>query len=410
MGRISIADKWNPEWDDSGHHSVNSHRQREGGMPSELDSDELARYSRQLILPEIGEEGQRKLKSARVLLVGVGGLGSPAAMYLAASGIGTLGMVDCDRVDTSNLHRQVIHGTEDVGRSKLDSAEEAIRSINPHVAVLKFETLLSSGNALDILSTFDIVVDGSDNFPTRYLVNDACVLLGKPNVHGSIFRFEGQATIFATKNGPCYRCLYPEPPPPGMVPSCAEAGVLGLLPGIIGLIQATETVKLILNAGESLAGRLLLYDALGMRFREIRLQRDPACPLCGDHPTVTQLIDYDRFCGLPGKSTAAAEIDAEGLQELLNGGAPFQLIDVREPHEFAINRIPGSILIPLGELPQRLNEIRQEGTIVVHCQSGARSATACGILSSAGYPNTLSLKGGIAAWMALRERNPGKED
>ncbi|MGH8142277.1 MAG: molybdopterin-synthase adenylyltransferase MoeB [Steroidobacteraceae bacterium] len=379
-------------------------------MLPELTSEELARYSRHLILPEVGLEGQLKLKAAKVLLVGAGGLGSPTAMYLAASGIGTLGIIDFDEVDATNLHRQVIHGTEDVGRSKVDSADEAIRSINPNVKVVKFQTQFSSENALDIVSGFDMVVDGTDNFPTRYLVNDACVLLGKANVYGSIFRFEGRATIFAARDGPCYRCLYPEPPPRGMVPSCAEAGVLGVLPGILGLIQATETVKLILDAGEPLIGRLLLYDALGMRFREIRIRRDLECPICGENPTITHLIDYDQFCGLPKKRATVAEIDVEELRSLIENGTAFQLIDVREPYEFAISRVPGSVLIPLGELPQRLDEIRREGTIVVHCQSGTRSVTACEILSQAGYPNPLNLKGGILAWLALGEKSRLKED
>jgi molybdopterin/thiamine biosynthesis adenylyltransferase/rhodanese-related sulfurtransferase len=318
--------------------------------------------------------------------------------------VGRLGLVDFDVVDSTNLQRQVIHFTRDVGRKKLDSAAEKIRSINPNVAVTKHETALSSENALEILKDYDIVVDGTDNFPTRYLVNDACVLLGKPNVYGSIFRFEGQATVFAYQGGPCYRCLYPEPPPPGLVPSCAEGGVLGILPGTIGLIQATETVKLILGIGDTLSGRLLLYDALGMRFRELRLRRNPDCPVCGDHPTVTRLIDYKQFCGIPQQAPPQetnlhnGEIDVTDLKAMMDRGEPFVLLDVREPHEYRIARIPGSKLIPLGEVATRTAELDPNADILIHCRSGVRSAKAVGILKSAGFQKVRNVKGGILAW------------
>jgi len=375
-------------------------------MSAELTREELLRYGRHLILPEIGMAGQQKLKASRVLLVGAGGLGSPAALYLAASGVGTMGIVDCDVVDLTNLHRQIIHGTQDVGRSKLDSAEESIHAINPNVEVVKHETLLTSDNALEIVGQYDLVVDGTDNFPTRYLVNDACVLLDKTNVYGSIFRFDGQASVFCAPGGPCYRCLYPEPPPPGVVPSCAEGGVLGILPGVIGLIQATEAIKLILGIGEPLIGRLLLYDALTMRFRELRIRRDPECRICGDHPTLTHLIDYDSFCGLPAQRSeqeADGEIEPVDLRAMMEAQQPFTLVDVREPHEFEISRIPGSILIPLGELPGRLGDLGRTGALVVHCQSGMRSAKACEILRSNGFQNVTNLRGGIAAWLKQAE-------
>ncbi len=371
-------------------------------MRPELTREELLRYSRHLILPEVGPSGQEKLKAAKVLLIGAGGLGSPAALYLAASGVGRIGIVDFDAVDLTNLHRQVIHGTPDVGRSKLDSAAESIQAINPNVEVVKHEAMLTSENALQILKEYDLVVDGTDNFPTRYLVNDACVLLGKTNMYGSIFRFEGQATVFCAPNGPCYRCLYPEPPPPGLVPSCAEGGVLGVLPGVIGLIQATETVKAILGVGEPLIGRLLLYDALSMSFTEVRIRRDPECPICGDRPTVTALVDYDQFYGLPGKGSpphSELELETTELAAMMKGQEPFALIDVREPYEYAINRIPGSILIPLGQVPARMGELDRSKTTVVLCQVGARSARACTMLREKGFDRAINLRGGIAEWI-----------
>src|SRR5579871_1949357 len=371
-----------------------------------LSKDEILRYSRHLIMPEVGTEGQLKLKAAKVLLVGTGGLGAPLGLYLAAAGVGRIGLVDFDVVDFTNLQRQVIHGTKDVGRKKLDSAAETMLDINPFVEIDRHEVALTSENALEILKDYDLVVDGTDNFPTRYLVNDACVLLKKPNVYGSIFRFEGQATVFAYEGGPCYRCLYPEPPPPGLVPSCAEGGVLGILPGMIGIAQATEVVKLILGAGEPLVGRLLLYDALAMRFRELKLRRNPECPVCGDHPTITKLIDYEQFCGIPQPNAAPAqetkvnegEIDVTEVKAMLDRGDKFVLIDVREPHEYKICNIPGAQLIPLGEVPQRLHELDKNADIVIHCKSGMRSAKACGILRQAGFPHVRNMKGGILAW------------
>ena len=368
-------------------------------MSTDLTREELLRYSRHLILPEVGLEGQKKLKAASVLLVGAGGLGSPAALYLAAAGVGRIGIVDFDKVDASNLHRQIIHGTSDVGRSKLDSAAESILDINPNVQVDKHEVMLSSENALEIVKDYDIVVDGTDNFPTRYLVNDACVLLGKTNFYGSIFRFEGQATVFCAPGGPCYRCLYPEPPPPGMVPSCAEGGVLGVLPGIIGLIQATEAVKFILGKGRSLVGRLMLYDALDMSFRELRIKRDPNCPICGDNPTISALIDYNQFCGLPSHpEPTGTEIEVTELKAMMSRKDAFALVDVREPDEFEVDRIPGSVLIPLGQVPERLSELDKTALTVVHCRSGMRSAKACTILREAGFQKVLNLKGGILEW------------
>jgi adenylyltransferase/sulfurtransferase len=369
-----------------------------------LSKDEVLRYSRHLIMPEVGMEGQLKLKQAKVLLIGTGGLGAPLGMYLAAAGVGRIGLVDFDVVDFTNLQRQIIHGTSDVGRKKLDSAAETMQEINPHIRIDRFEVALSSENALDILKDYDIVVDGTDNFPTRYLVNDACVLLGKPNVYGSIFRFEGQATVFAYQGGPCYRCLYPEPPPPGLVPSCAEGGVLGILPGMIGIVQATETVKLILGAGELLAGRLLLYDALAMRFRELKLRKSPDCPVCGEHPTITQLIDYHQFCGVPVQAEPAppglaeGEIDPADVKRRIDAGDRFVLIDVREPHEWQICRIPRAKLIPLGELPKRVNELDTADEIVAHCKSGMRSAKAVEFLKQAGFRKVKNMKGGILAW------------
>jgi len=364
-----------------------------------LSHEEILRYSRHLILPDVGVEGQRKLKAARVLLVGAGGLGSPAALYLAAAGVGTLGLVDFDVVDKTNLQRQIIHGTSTVGRPKLDSAKERIEDLNPNVRVETFETRLTSENALDIIREFDIVADGTDNFPTRYLVNDACVLLGKPNVYGSIFRFEGQASVFYAKEGPCYRCLYAEPPPPGLVPSCAEGGVLGVLPGIIGSIQAMETIKLILGVGEPLIGRLVLFDALKLEFRELKLEKDPDCPVCGPHPTVTELIDYEAFCGIGAEpSYDGAEITAQELRQEWERNPDLLVIDVREPHEYEITHIDGAVLIPLGELPSRLNELDGHREIVTHCHHGARSLKALEILKAAGFSKVRSLRGGIDAW------------
>jgi sulfur-carrier protein adenylyltransferase/sulfurtransferase len=367
-----------------------------------LSNEEVARYSRHLMLPEVGMEGQLKLKQSKVALIGAGGLGAPLGLYLAAAGVGRIGIVDFDVVDASNLQRQVIHGTKDIGRKKLDSAAERMLDINPNLRIDKFDAGLTSENALDILKDYDIVVDGTDNFPTRYLVNDACVLLRKPNVYGSIFRFEGQATVFSYEDGPCYRCLYPEPPPPGLVPSCAEGGVLGILPGAIGVIQATETVKLILGIGETLKNRLLLYDALNIRFRELKLHRDRNCPVCGDHPTVTKLIDYQEFCGIrpPVSQPAATEgfIDATELKAKLDRGDRFTLIDVREPYEYQIARIPGAKLIPLGELPKHLNELDPEAEIVAHCRSGARSQKAVDLLKQRGFHKARNMTGGILAW------------
>jgi adenylyltransferase/sulfurtransferase len=370
----------------------------------ELTKDELARYARHLILPEVGEEGQRRLKAARVLCVGTGGLGSPLALYLAAAGVGTLGLVDFDVVDASNLQRQIIHSTADIGRKKLDSAAEKIGALNPDVNVVKHDTLLSSANALDILRDYDVIADGTDNFPTRYLVNDACVLLGKPNAYGSIFRFEGQASVFATEDGPCYRCLYPEPPPPGLVPNCAEGGVLGVLPGLVGVIQATETIKLILGKGETLAGRLLLIDALTMRFRELKLRKNPECPVCGPHPTVTKLIDYQQFCGIaPAAKEETAvkngipQITATELKQRIDAGEDLLILDVREPFEHQIANIGGK-LIPMSQVPQRLDEIDREREIIVHCKVGGRSQRVAEFLKQSGYPKVANLAGGILAW------------
>jgi molybdopterin/thiamine biosynthesis adenylyltransferase/rhodanese-related sulfurtransferase/molybdopterin converting factor small subunit len=371
-----------------------------------LTNDEVKRYSRHLIMPEVGVDGQRKLKAAKVLCIGAGGLGSPVAMYLAAAGVGTLGIVDFDVVDFSNLQRQILHGTPDVGRPKLASAKDKLHALNPEIEIQTFETALSSQNALKLFEPFDIIVDGTDNFPTRYLVNDACVLTGKPNAYGSIFRFEGQASVFATKDGPCYRCLYPEPPPPGLVPSCAEGGVLGVLPGLIGVIQATETVKLIMGIGEPLIGRFLIYDALRMRFRELKLRKDPDCPVCGTHPTVTKLIDYEQFCGIvPAAPEPAAivnqatEITSVELKQRLDRGDKLKIVDVREPNEYQINRIAGSELIPLGDVPKRYNELNPEDEVVVHCKMGGRSAKAADFLRSVGFKRVLNLKGGILDWI-----------
>ena len=376
--------------------------------PVLLSNQEIARYSRHLIMPEVGMEGQLKLKAASVLCIGAGGLGSPVAMYLAAAGVGRIGIVDFDVVDYSNLQRQVMHGTPDVGRSKLESARDTLTAINPEVRIDTYETALSSANAFDLLGDYDIVVDGTDNFPTRYLVNDACVLLGKPNVYGSIFRFEGQASVFATKDGPCYRCLYPEPPPPGLVPSCAEGGVLGILPGVVGTIQATEAVKLIIGIGEPLINRFMIYDALRMKFRELKLRKDSECPVCGDAPTVTELIDYEQFCGVTPVSavTTPAQDDpiddavtVKQLKERLDSEDGVFVLDVREPQEYKICRIPGSTLIPLGDLPHRLHELEGRDDMVVHCKSGVRSKKAVKLLREAGFNRVKNLQGGILQWI-----------
>ena len=373
-------------------------------VPSvQLSKDEILRYSRHLIMPEVGMEGQLKLKQAKVLTIGAGGLGSPLALYLAAAGVGKLGIVDFDVVDFTNLQRQVIHDTDDVGRLKLQSAADTIADINPNVEVESFHTRLTSENALDIFQDYDVVADGTDNFPTRYLVNDACVLAGKPNVYGSIFRFEGQVSVFDAKHGPCYRCVYPEPPPPGLVPSCAEGGVLGVLPGIVGCLQALETIKLILGAGKPMIGRLLLFDALGLKFRELKLRKNPECPVCGPHPTITKLIDYEQFCGIRGEEHTPAmvgipEITPREVKRMMDEKQPFVLIDVREPHEYDICRIPESRLIPLGEVPRRMHELNSADEIVVHCRSGARSARAVELLMKSGFRKIHNLKGGILAW------------
>lgn len=370
----------------------------------ELSKEDLARYSRHITLPEVGLEGQRRLKAARVLCVGTGGLGSPLAFYLAAAGIGTLGLVDFDVVDSSNLQRQIIHSTRDVGRKKLDSAAEKLTALNPALKIVKHETMLSSANAMEILKDYDIVADGTDNFPTRYLVNDACVLLGKPNVYGSIFRFEGQASVFAAGQGPCYRCLYPEPPPPGLVPSCAEGGVLGILPGLVGVIQATEVIKLILGQGEPLIGRLLLVDSLSMRFRELKLRKNPECPVCGEHPTVTHLIDYHQFCGIvpPSPEEQAVkngipQMSVTELKQHIDAGDDILVLDVREPFEYQIANIGGT-LIPMNDVPRRLGEIGRDRDIVVQCRSGSRSQRVAEFLKQNGYEKVSNLAGGIKAW------------
>ncbi len=377
-----------------------------GGSPATAEAKtplshaEMLRYSRHLLLPEVGVSGQRKLKAARVLTVGAGGLGSPLSLYLAAAGVGTIGIVDFDVVDLTNLQRQIVHGTSTLGRPKLDSAEARLTDLNPNVRIERHETRLTSENALEILREYDIVVDGTDNFPTRYLVNDACVLLDKPNVYGSIFRFEGQASLFYAAKGPCYRCLYPEPPPPGLVPSCAEGGVLGVLPGIIGSIQALETIKWIIGAGTSLLGRLVLFDALKLRFRELELRKDPACPICGTNPSIHELIDYEAFCGIGAEPAyTGPEVTAEELRrEMTQKQGDLVLIDVREPHEWDIAHIEGAQLIPLGQLPERLSELDGHAEIVTHCHHGARSMKALEILKGAGFGKVRSLAGGIDAW------------
>jgi len=366
-----------------------------------LNNDEVLRYSRHLIMPEVGMGGQLKIKAAKVLCVGTGGLGSPLTLYLAAAGVGTLGIVDFDVVDYTNLQRQIVHSTADVGRKKLDSAADKLKAINPFVNIVKHETMLNSSNAMEIFKEYDIIADGTDNFPTRYLVNDACVLSGKPNVYASIFRFEGQASIFATEEGPCYRCLYPEPPPPGLVPSCAEGGVLGILPGLLGVIQATEVIKLILKSGDPLVGRLLLVDALGMKFRELKLRKNPDCPACGKNPTVTELIDYNEFCGIRGGEGEVAptsgDIQVEELKQRLDEGDDIFVLDVREPHEYQICNLNG-YLIPLGDLPKRVSELDSSKEIVAHCRSGVRSAKAVDFLKQAGFKKVHNLAGGILAW------------
>jgi len=369
-----------------------------------LSHDEIRRYSRHLLLSEVGLEGQKRLKASRVLMIGAGGLGSPLGLYLAAAGVGTLGIVDFDVVDDSNLQRQILHSTADVGRPKLASARERLKALNPHVEIVGYETQLTASNALEILKDYDVIVDGTDNFATRYLVNDACVLLGKPNVYGSIFRFEGQASVFYAPEGPCYRCLYEEPPPPGLVPSCAEGGVLGILPGLVGTIQATETLKLLLGAGDSLMGRLLLIDALSMQFRELKLRKNPDCVLCGKNPTVTELIDYQAFCGLPpaGASQPDAEASWElSVQEVADKrarGENFHLIDVRNPHEWEIVHLSGAKLVPLAELPERLASLPRTEPLILHCHKGVRSLKALNLLRDAGYTQVKSMRGGIDAW------------
>ena len=383
---------------------IKSPNSPETGNPSAaLSKEEITRYSRHLIMPEVGMDGQLKLKQAKVLCIGTGGLGAPLGLYLAAAGVGRIGLVDFDKVDLSNLQRQILFDTNDIGRPKIEAATNRLRNLNPDIQIDNFETRLTSENALDILKDYDIVVDGTDNFPTRYLVNDACVILGKPNVYGSIFRFEGQITIFGYPGGPCYRCLYPEPPPPGLVPSCAEGGVLGVLPGIVGAIQAAETLKLIIGKGEPLVGRLLLFDALAMRFRELKLRKNPECPVCGGHPTITKLIDYEEFCGIRGEESASPaqavvlEISPRELKPRLDRGDDLFILDVREPHEFQICNLGGH-LIPLGELSRRVNELDSSREIVAHCRSGKRSAEAVEFLRSAGFRKVLNLKGGILAW------------
>ncbi|RXS97069.1 molybdopterin-synthase adenylyltransferase MoeB [Silvibacterium dinghuense] len=376
-------------------------------LPS-LTNAEIGRYSRHLILPDVGMEGQQKLKAAKVLCVGTGGLGAPMTYYLAAAGVGTIGLVDFDVVDESNLQRQIIHSTKDVGRPKIDSAAEKLTALNPYVKIVKHETMLTSDNALDIIKDYDIVADGTDNFPTRFLVNDACVLSGKPNVYGSIFRFEGQASVFATEEGPCYRCLYPEPPPPGLVPSCSEGGVLGILPGVIGVIQATEVVKLIIGKGEPLIGRLLLADLLTMNFRTLKLRKNPDCPVCGKNPTVTKLIDYQQFCGIVPEAkveivnerptqNGIPQISATELKQKLDAKEDIFVLDVREPHEYQIASFGGH-LIPLGELPSRLHELNKDAEIIVHCKMGGRSQKASELLAANGFKNVTNLTGGITAW------------
>src|ERR1700730_9164015 len=371
----------------------------------DFSNDEIARYSRHLIMPEVTLEGQKRIKASSILCIGTGGLGSPIALYLAAAGIGRLGLVDFDIVDFSNLQRQILHGTDDVGRKKLNSAKDRIKAVNPNVQVDLHDCLFRSDNAMQLVQNYDIVIDGTDNFPTRYLSNDVCVLTKKPNIYGSIFRFEGQCTVFAPHlGGPCYRCMFPEPPPPGMVPSCAEGGVLGVLPGIIGVMQAIEAIKLIIGIGEPLVGRLVSFDALKMRYKEFKIRRDPKCPICGDHPTIHELIDYDQFCGIPQADAEAEKemdvptINVVELKKRFDRKEDFVLLDVREPFEHDICRIEQAKLIPLGELPACLSELDSADEIVLHCKSGARSAKALRILQEAGFRKVLNVEGGITAW------------
>lgn len=367
----------------------------------ELTAEEVRRYSRHLIMPEVGTLGQQKLKAAKVLMVGTGGLGSPLGMYLTAAGVGTIGLVEFDTVDESNLHRQLLYGMDDIGRPKIEAAMERLSIVNPLVNLIPHQVRLDSSNALDIAEGYDLVVDGTDNFPTRYLVNDTCVLLGKPNVYGSIFRFEGQASVFWAEKGPCYRCLFPEPPPPGLVPSCAEGGVLGVLPGIIGSLQANEVIKLIIGQGEPLIGRLVLFDALMMKFRELKLRRNPDCPVCGEHPTQTGLIDYEQFCGIPMAPAAGSEgidITVQEVKKMLDRGDSVKILDVRNPQEFEICRIEGSTLIPISELSERLSELDPKEFYVVHCHHGPRSTRAVGLLQEAGFDRVKNLEGGIDSW------------
>jgi molybdopterin/thiamine biosynthesis adenylyltransferase/rhodanese-related sulfurtransferase len=377
-------------------------QQAEAKKAASLSNEEILRYSRHLIMPEVGMEGQLKLKNSKVLLIGTGGLGAPLGLYLAAAGVGKLGLVDFDVVDFTNLQRQVTFGTSDVGKHKTEAAKQRLANLNPAIEIETFETMLSSQNALELFKNYDVIVDGTDNFPTRYLVNDACILLGKPNVYGSIFRFEGQATVFGMPDGPCYRCLYPEPPPPGLVPSCAEGGVLGVLPGIVGSIQAMETIKLLLGTGESLVGRLLLFDALAMKFRELKLRKNPKCPMCGTNRTIHKLIDYFEFCGIRGEEAAAPdlhvpEMTPRELKTRLDRGDDLFILDVREPHEYQICHLNGH-LIPLGELPRRVHELDSSREIVAHCRSGKRSAEAVDFLRKAGFRKIHNLTGGILAW------------
>jgi adenylyltransferase/sulfurtransferase len=369
----------------------------------ELSNDEIRRYSRHLIMPEVTLAGQKRLKASSALLIGAGGLGSPLALYLAAAGVGRIGIVDFDVVDDSNLHRQVLHGTSDVGRSKLESARERLEDVNPYITIETHETRLTSENALDLFHGYDVIADGTDNFPTRYLVNDACVLTGKANVYASIFRFEGQASVFAAPGGPCYRCLYPEPPPPGLVPSCAEGGVLGILPGLLGTIQATETIKLLLGIGEPLVGRLLLVDALAMSFRTLQIRKDPECPVCGENPTIHELIDYEIFCGIEPAGNGGAvegleEVSVHELEVALDQGDDATVLDVREPHEWDICHIEGAQLLPLSELPARMHELDPARPYFVHCKTGVRSAKAIGLLQQAGFTRLKNVRGGIKAW------------
>jgi sulfur-carrier protein adenylyltransferase/sulfurtransferase len=379
---------------------------RSGAM--RLNVEELQRYSRHLIMPEVTSEGQNRLKAARVLCIGAGGLGSPAALYLAAAGVGTVGIVDFDNVDLSNLQRQILHGTKDIGRGKLESARDRLHDINPQIEIELHKCRFSSENASQLVTTYDVIVDGSDNFPTRYLSNDVCVFARKPNVYGSVFRFEGQTTVFAPHlGGPCYRCLFPEPPPPESVPNCAQAGVLGVLPGIIGMLQAIEALKLILGIGEPLVARLLHFDALKVKFRELNLRRDPQCPVCGENPTIFSPIDYEQFCGVRNEETIP-EMSPQELKRRMDTGEPFELIDVREPFEYEIARIDGAKLIPLGEIAERLNELSGERPIVVHCHSGTRSAQATRLLQQRGFANVYNLEGGIDAWSAQIDPNVPK--